>query len=299
MKSAITNYDQVFYIDQTAFSGILNVNGSYSLSYAPINTIGVGYNKQVITEIPVGELSLSKYLLYEEPFLKYTGENLSKQAIPINGSLNYGSKSIGFQAGYLNSFELSCSVGEVPQTDVSISIYGDFGNGISASGPNSSPYITVPQVKDISLTCSGSTTNRINNFSYKISCPKSPIYSLSDNNSYIPVEVLSKMPIEVTADFTLEVDDYETKRMYEMITLNDSFNFSIDIKGRVFVNILYSYNGSALILNSNEHAYAISQSGIRIFSANINNASLISQSFNSDTEGFLSVNLSYRAYLMN
>lgn len=299
MKSAITNYDQVFYIDQTAFSGILNVNGGYSLNYAPINTIGVGYNKQVITEIPVGELSLSKYLLYEEPFLSYTGENLSKQAISMSGSLNYGSKSIGFETGYLNSFELSCSVGEVPQTDVSISIYGDFGSGISASGSKSSPYITVPQVKDISLTCSGSTTNRINNFSYKVNCPKSPIYSLSDNNSYVPVEVLCKLPIEITADFTLEVDDYETKKMYEMITLNDSFNFSIDIKGTVFTDIIYEAGGYNFILNTKTTAYAVVANGIKIFSANINNASLIGQSFNSDTDGFLSVNLSYRAYLMN
>ena len=89
-------------------------------------------------------------------------------------------------------------------------------------------------------------------------------------------------------------DKFKITSAYEGID-----NFSIDIKGTVFTNIVYSYSGSTLILNGSEHTYGIPQSGIRIFSTNINNASLVNQSFNSDTEGFLSVNLSYRAYLMN
>lgn len=302
MKSAISNYDQIFYLNGTAFSGIKSINGGYSLNYEPIKTVGVGYSKQIIAEVPNGEINITKDLLYVEPFLNFTGESLDKKAIPLSGSVHYNSKSIGFQNGYLTSFGLSCSVGEVPQTDLSISVFGDFGKTISASGSGASPYISVPQVKDIRLTCSGSATNRINNFQYNINCPKTPIYTLSDNNAYVPVEVLSEMPVEVTANFTMEVDDYEVKKMYDMITSSDDLSFSINIFGTIFNDLTLLLNSKELTVSGSGGypiAVGLRRSGINIFSANINNASLVSQTFNSSSDEFLSVNLSYRAYLMN
>jgi hypothetical protein len=164
MKGATLNYENYFFLNDSTISGITSVNGNYNINYAPIKTIGVGYNKQVIAEVPVASFSISKYLLYNDPFLKFTGENPDRTAKSFRGSLNYSNKKFGFLSGYLNSFNLSCSVGEVPTTTSDIVVYGDVGPDYNASGNRKPASISVPQVKDIVLSCSGSSTNRITNF---------------------------------------------------------------------------------------------------------------------------------------
>ena len=73
MKGATLNYENYFFLNDSTISGITSVNGNYNINYAPIKTIGVGYNKQVIAEVPVASFSISKYLLYNDPFLKSIG----------------------------------------------------------------------------------------------------------------------------------------------------------------------------------------------------------------------------------
>jgi len=116
MKGATLNYENYFFLNNSTISGILSVDGGYSINYAPIKTIGVGYSKQVIAEVPVANFSINKYLLYNEPFLDFTGENQNRNAKAFKGSLNYNNKKFGFLSGYLNSFGLSCSVGQIPTT---------------------------------------------------------------------------------------------------------------------------------------------------------------------------------------
>jgi len=250
MKGATLNYENYFFLNNSTISGILSVDGGYSINYAPIKTIGVGYNKQVIAEVPVANFSINKYLLYNEPFLNFTGENKDRNAIGFKGSLNYNDKKFGFLSGYLNSFGLNCSVGEVPTTTSDIIIYGDVGPNYDASGSLKAPYISVPQVKDIILTCSGSSTNRITNFDYSINCTKRPIYVLNQSGysysgptgpvapgpNYVPYEVLLNLPIEINASFTLEVDDYTSKLLYSQLDNDTDASFSISINGTVKLN---------------------------------------------------------------
>ena len=61
MKNAILNYENIFYLDGQAISGVISVDGSYSINYGPINTIGYGYNKQVIADVPSAEFNINKY----------------------------------------------------------------------------------------------------------------------------------------------------------------------------------------------------------------------------------------------
>ena len=48
MKNAILNYENYFFLNNSTISGILSVNGNYSINYSPIKTIGVGYNKNLV-----------------------------------------------------------------------------------------------------------------------------------------------------------------------------------------------------------------------------------------------------------
>jgi len=277
----------------------------------PIKTIGVGYNKQVIAEVPVANFSINKYLLYNEPFLRFTGENSDGTAKSFRGSLNYSNKKFGFLSGYLNSFNLSCSVGEIPTTTSDIIVYGDVGPNYNASGNYKAPYISVPQVKDIILNCSGSSTNRITNFNYTINCPKEPIYTLYQSGyapsvllppilNYIPSEVLLKLPIEIEASFTLEVDDYSSKSLYDILNNDTDTNFSISINGTIFKDETLPVNGLDLVVNGNVPLFTYKKAiGINMFNQSFTNVKLLSQEFNSSADDILSVKLSYKGYLNN
>ena len=316
MKNSILNYENRFYLNGNAISGVLSVQGNYSVNYGPINTIGVGYNKQVMAEVPSASFSVNKYLLYNEPFLRFTGERPDKQAQRFAGSIDYFGKSFGFQTGCVNSISLDCSVGEVPQTSIDIQVFGDIGKTISASGNIGAPYISVPQVKDIILSCSGSSTNRITQFNYNINCPKKPIYLLQPsgfsstgpsgpsgpiaNFAYVPYEILLELPIEIDASFNLEVDNYEAKRLYEQMTNDVNSVFSISINGTVFEDDFLSVGNSSLTVNNNEELFVIRKSvGINMFNQSFNDFKLVSQEFNSSADDVLSVKLSYKGYLNN
>lgn len=314
MKGATLNYENYFFLNNSTISGITSVDGSYNINYAPIKTIGVGYNKQVMAEVPVANFSINKYLLYNEPFLNFTGENQDKTAKSFRGSLNYSNKKFGFLSGYLNSFNLSCSVGEIPTTTSDIVVYGDVGPNYDASGNLKAPYISVPQVKDIILNCSGSSTNRITNFDYTINCQKKPIYTLYQSGysysaptgptapvaNYIPAEVLLNLPIEIDASFTLEVDDYTSKSLYTILNNDVDANFSISINGTVFEDATLPVNGSDLVVNGNVSLFTYRKAiGINMFNQSFTNVKLISQQFNSSADEVLSVKLNYKGYLNN
>ena len=303
MKNAALNYENIFYLNGNAISGIQSIEGSYSVNYGPINTIGVGYNKQIMADVPNATFNVQKYLLYNEPFLQFTGESPSKQARSFAGSINYFGKSFGFKTGCVNSFNLQCSVGEIPQTSIDIQVFGDIGKNTSASGNFGAPYISVPQIKDITLTCSGSSTNRITQFDYSINCPKKPIYLLqpsgvsasgpgydypSDNYAYIPNEILLELPIEIDASFTMEVDDYESKKLYDQMNNDIDYNFSIEVRGKVFKNLSLGVLDLLALDASN---------GILLFKQTFSNVKLISQDYNSSADDVLSVKLSYKGYL--
>jgi hypothetical protein len=314
MKNALLNYENYFFLNNSTISGILSVDGGYSINYAPIKTIGVGYSKQVIAEVPVANFSINKYLLYNEPFLDFTGENQNRNAKAFKGSLNYNNKKFGFLSGYLNSFGLSCSVGQIPTTTSDIIVYGDVGSSYNASGDLKAPYISVPQVKDIILTCSGSSTNRIIDFNYNINCAKKPVYILNQSGysysgptgptepgpNYVPYEVLLNLPIEIDASFTLEVDDYTSKSLYSQLNNDTDTSFSISINGTVFADEVLTVNGQNLTVNGGSDLILYQKLvGINMFNQSFNNVKLVSQEFNSNADDILSVKLNYKGYLNN
>ena len=67
MKNSITNYENTFYLNGVALSGINSVDGSYSIDYKPINIIGKGYTKQVIASVPQANISIKRYLVNNDP----------------------------------------------------------------------------------------------------------------------------------------------------------------------------------------------------------------------------------------
>ena len=185
MKNATLNYENTFFLEGTALSGVLSVDGSYNIDYKPINVIGQGFVKQVISSIPTAELSLSRYLVSNDPILILTGQQLNYSAVPVSAGLYYKNKYFAFQDGYLKSIGISCSVGEIPQIESSFDVFGNIGPNFNPSGNNYAGSVFVPQVKNISITCRNSTSNRVKDFNINFNNKNLPIYALKSSNSEI------------------------------------------------------------------------------------------------------------------
>jgi hypothetical protein len=301
-KQALANYDQVFYINGRRLPGILSVDGSYVVKYKPINTIGKGYSKMIYAEIPEATFSINSNLIYQDILLNYTGEASNNIAESFGGSINYGYKNIGFDAGYLQSYSMSCTVGEVPKTQSSIKIFSDFGGSYDYQGSSPPALTAVPQTKDITISCDGMPDIRVQSFSFDISCPKEAIYTIKSDGSYIPYRVQSKMPIEIDCSFTAEYDDsYTLLDAFDTISTEVDKSFSISVNGSVYSDqqILIGGGTTLLIGATTEGLWAKQGSGINLFSFSNSNAKLISQQVNSESSSFSSVKLVYKTYLMS
>lgn len=300
MKGAITNYENTFFLDGAALSGIISFDGSYTISTQPINVIGKGFVKQVLTEVPNASVSLSRYLVNGDPILLLTGNGYDYTATRCSGGIVYNGKSFGFGTGYLSSFGINCSVGNVPQIQSSFDIYGNIGSGINTSGNAAAGSVFVPQVKNIIVTCNNSTTNRVKEFNIDFKCPKIPIYALNQNNAEIPVEVHNQYPIEVISSFTIDVDDYETKRAFDIFSDSSLKSFTVRIGGAILEDfVLEDHLGAPILTWDSQEIllYAQETDSAPIFYFSTDEAMIISEQMSASADDLLGVKLTYKSYL--
>ena len=71
----------------------------------------------------------------------------------------------------------------------------------------------------------------VTSFSFSTNIDYDVIYGV---NSILPLQVSIKYPIQVSVDFTLEVDDYQTKRMTNMLVTGAADPFTVQVFGTVF-----------------------------------------------------------------
>ncbi|MAH47584.1 hypothetical protein CMI37_17315 [Candidatus Pacearchaeota archaeon] len=275
-NSAIYSYDQSVYINGTGLSGIQSINGSYGISEKPVNILGYGHVNSLLNQPLQGSFQIQRSLVSQDPFLQLTGNKSFSGSIHYEGANK--SSSFGFHSGYLSSFAVSCKVGAVPSVSVGIVTYGDLGSGIIATGNTDSATpatqtIQVPDQGGISVTCEGSSSNRITSLTHSINIPRQPIYALPttypDAQAKFPVQVDISYPIETRTNFTLEIDDYETHSMYDYLTGVLTGDVDISIKD---------------------------EASSTIMGFNLKNARLLSESFSSNANGTTNVTLGFGKY---
>lgn len=300
MKGAITNYENAFYLNGTALSGIATVQGGYNIDYKPINVLGKGFVKQVVASVPSANLSITRYLVNNDPIFDLTGDGNNYLAQKASGGLFYKNKYFSFDSAYLNSFGINCSVGDVPQISSQFDVYGNIGPVSNPSGSGYAGSVFVPQVKDITIVCKDSSTNRVKDFNIDFNCPKLPIYGLSSSNAELPIEVQNIFPIEVVTSFTLDIDDYQTKKVFDDLTSNGDTTFVIKVSGTILKDEpLTTFDGNVLTTWDNNILYSFTkqQQGTRIFDFTGSNAKIVSEEVNSSSDELLGVKLSYKTYL--
>jgi len=211
MKDLLYSEDNSFFIDGLKISGVQSVNGSYDISSQDNVFLGYAGDSEFIQNAPASaSFSFERTLMSsDEPITNLIGDT------GFNGGVEYNGKVLNFTSGYLDSYSISFSIDSLPKSSTSISVYGEMGPHVSSSTPkpDQSQFI-VPTSSGISLTCDGRATNRVTNFSFSITPERQPVYKIG---SIFPCEISYLTPIKNTFSVNLDIDDYETRNVYDYI----------------------------------------------------------------------------------
>lgn len=256
MKSSVSSYENSLYISGFKIFGVNDVNFGYSLPIEHINVIGANKFTTFTNNAPQSNLSVQKYLSPADFFLNFTGSG------QISGGLFYNNKNFTFNRAYLNNYSVSCAVGNFPSLSADFTIFGNVGTGIAGSGASETGALSVVRPRDIAIRCDGTGTNRIEAFTYSVECPRQAFYHPTGST---PMDVVTLRPFRATAQFTIGVDDYESKRALDYIVDSNKQNINITI-------------GSLVTFS-------------------MSNMELISETINSSATDELSLTLSYQGFI--
>ena len=300
MFSANLNYEQTFVLNDLQVSGINNFNGSLDVPQKSINILGLGHSFPLVNGPPSAEVNFNRYFIGEDSFLKYTGDQENMFGGITYRDVGSSYSTFSFESGYLRSHSISCSLGRVPQTSTSVSVFGNIGGdvvdnligetiGLDANSESEEllfeddsagqlmvevgnneihPSIQIPNQGSIEIECHGHSTNRVTDFQYSIVVDRTPMYVVGKK---FPLEVHTNYPIKINASFTLDVDDYNAFTFKQYLVSPKEKEIKIILKDSVTNNEIQRYL--------------------------ISNARLTSQSIGSDSDRPLSVNLRYEGYI--
>jgi hypothetical protein len=228
--STLLNYNQRFSLNGYSLSGIsdLSFESDFGINYTP--TLGnkvFGFNKLGPS---VGTVEFSRSLIYADPVLNCTGE------AACSGLFNTSSQAYSFTSGYLNSYSVSCGIGQVPAVNSTFSIFGEMKTGVQNFSAASHPDIFVPSQKSISISGDFGTSNRVQSFNYSLNIPRQPKYSLG--NGLFPDEVTLSGPIQISASISFNVRNLSFLDLNNFVRHIDVPQFNILVKNRELTETL-------------------------------------------------------------
>ena len=252
-------------IHHRELSGIESIDLSHQASSSTAYPLGTRKGITTSTGPVQQSLTLSRYLIYNDPILGLTGDIAPSG---INGSIHYADRSYGFKSGHLTNYSVNCAVGTIPKVSANFQIFGEMKSGYSASGTLTHPDIYIPSQGSISLTCDNgyqdvSTTNRIVGFDYSVQSKRKPLFSIGRKN---PADVVFIPPLQYNASVQVEVDD---------AMLQSGFNF---LTGRKNRTLLFTING---------------RDGNLLHNFSVPKASLVAEQLNASADGSLKLTLNY------
>jgi len=206
-------------INRTGILGVQSISTQYESVARPLDSLGITEIQYAPQGAQTASLQLNTLLTntlgagYGGSYSLDVMQNFTGD-IPFSGIIDYGTEKIYFSQGYMETYSVSCGIGEIPQTSTTSAIYGDFGTGVLfseyAQDPGLIPSLNIPSYSSMEVNLDEFTTNRMTSFSVDIATPRVPIYTL---NADKPDKVIAGTPIEVNVNFSLDIDDYEIKNM--------------------------------------------------------------------------------------
>ena len=243
-------------INGSGIQGVQSINAQYESVARPLDNLGVTEIQYAPQGGQTASLQLNTLLIntleagYSGSYSLDVMQNFTGD-IPFSGIIDYGTEKIYFSQGYLETYSVSCAIGEIPQTSTTSTIYGDFGTGVLfseyAQGSSLIPSLNIPSYSSMEVNLDEFSSNRMTSFSVDIATPRVPIYTL---NADKPAKVIAGTPIEVNVNFSLDVDDYKIKNM-RMVPDETIFkNTTITLKKNNSDTTLLSYSFDNMLLTS-------------------------------------------------
>ena len=128
-----SNYEQTVIINGHRLLGVQSVDGSYGISEKPVRVAGVGFVDAIVDSPLEGNFSINRKMVGRDPLLETN--SLGKYIFDeqeIDGVIAYAdnSKGFGFTKGRISRYNVTCSVGEVPDIQTDIVVYGKLGKNV-------------------------------------------------------------------------------------------------------------------------------------------------------------------------
>ena len=277
-NSRIKREEQFVFINGVQIPSIQSIQANYNNNANLIKFLG--NNQPVINPRgpQVGDVSISTLVIGQDLWLQFTGNQGFNGYIIRNK--NNPLDNFSFTSGYLTNYRSTCSIGEIPKIDIGINVLGNI--GLIASGESdllNSHFSVIPtgQISQpinigsfgcMDLSLNEFSTNRVLSYDLNIKIDRNPIYGLGSKN---PLRVEINPPIEVTANFEIEVNDYIFKNLKQYPCGTKIQNLNIILKDYISGSLLISYN--------------------------FDNMFLLSESYQNDVNGNVRGSLSYKSYI--
>ena len=240
-------------INGSGIQGVQSISANYDSVAEPLRNLGLNSIKYApegpqtatldVNTLLTNLLSPSAPATSTEIMQNFTGD------IAFSGIVNHGTKNFIFTEGYMETYSVSCAIGEIPQVSTTSVIYGEFGTGTLVDLPvdDSPSTLNIPSYSSMEINLDTFTTNRVNSFSVDIATPRIPLYAIGTDE---PTGVIAGTPIEVNVNFALEPDDYQIKNMRFVPDQTVFQNTIITLKKNNSDTTLLTYSFDDMLLTS-------------------------------------------------
>ena len=216
-SGCLTSYGVNFSVDRP-------VESSFSVNvYGDMGSKTVPYTGTEVTgDLFKNFYSLDSFILGLDPklklkpgdFIRLENSNFDYSNCGGRAEINWNNKDYQVADVFSDKYGLANTIVFNHGKNVLDSCGGLYVGGGVVSKVTSGSNEFIPTTSGISVECDGRTTNRVTNVSYNVQVTKSPIYKIG---SYEPCQITSMKPIKTSLAFQLDVDDYETKEVYDSI----------------------------------------------------------------------------------
>jgi len=203
-------------INGSGIQGLTSAQLGYDSVAGPLSNLGINRIEYAPQGAQTANLQLNTLLTHTlSPSAPVTSSEVLQNftgAAPFSGIVGYGSKNIIFTEAYMETYSVSCGIGEIPAISTSSTIFGEFGTGSlgPVSTDNYPSQVNIASYNSMEVNLDEFNTNRMLSFSVEIATPRVPLYAMGLD---VPTGVIAGTPVEVNVNFVLDVDDYEIKNM--------------------------------------------------------------------------------------
>jgi hypothetical protein len=282
-----SNYEQKIIVNGYELLGVQSIDGSYGISEKPVRVAGVGFIDAMISSPLQGNFNINRKMVGTDPLLET--DSIGRYVYDeqeIEGVILYDNdtKGFGFTKGRVSRYSVSCTVGEIPDIQTDITVYGNLGKDVSMSeATKESPVIRYPDQSSMKVTVSDFTIDAISDFAYSRAINTQPVYALPKGTAQDwedgeitypnldPIQIDTQYPIETDINFTIIADQYEIREIKDRIKAAPKSDVKIEI---------FDAQAPTDIIN-------------QLIGRNVR---LISESINSSVEGEMSISLTYKGY---